>query len=56
MECQQMERMPTLLPFTLLTPNQLDETRMLKNVELWSPQQPKLYPIKVGELTFDRVG
>lgn len=31
--------------------NQLDETRMLKNVELWSPQQPKLYPIKVGELT-----
>ncbi len=31
--------------------NQLDETRMLKNVVLWSPQQPKLYPIKVGELT-----
>ena len=31
--------------------NQFDETRMLKNVELWSPQHPKLYPIKVGELT-----
>ena len=31
--------------------NQFDETRMLKNVELWSPQHPKLYPIQVGELT-----
>ena len=29
----------------------LDETRMLKNVELWSPANPKLYDIKVGELT-----
>lgn len=29
----------------------LDETRMLRNVELWSPQQPKLYDLKVGELT-----
>ena len=31
--------------------NQLDETRMLRNVELWSPDTPKLYDIKVGELT-----
>ena len=31
--------------------NQLDETRMLRNVELWSPDSPKLYDIKVGELT-----
>ena len=30
--------------------NQLDETRMLRNVELWSPDSPKLYDIKVGEL------
>ena len=29
----------------------LDETRMLKNVELWSPANPKLYDINVGELT-----
>ena len=29
----------------------LDETRMLRNVELWSPANPKLYDIKVGELT-----
>lgn len=29
----------------------LDETRMLKNVELWSPANPKLYDIKVGELS-----
>ena len=29
----------------------LDEIRMLKNVELWSPANPKLYDIKVGELT-----
>ena len=31
--------------------NQLDETRMLRNVELWSPDTPKLYDIRVGELT-----
>ena len=30
--------------------NLLDETRMLRNVELWSPDSPKLYDIKVGEL------
>lgn len=29
----------------------LDETRILKNVELWSPEHPKLYDLKVGELT-----
>lgn len=28
-----------------------DETRMIRNVELWSPQHPKLYELKVGELT-----
>ena len=31
--------------------DKLDEIRMLKNVELWSPANPKLYDIKVGELT-----
>jgi len=31
--------------------NKLDEIRILRNVELWSPDQPKLYDIKVGELT-----
>ena len=31
--------------------DKLDETRILKNVDLWSPDQPKLYDIKVGELT-----
>lgn len=29
----------------------IDERRMLRNVELWSPANPKLYDIKVGELT-----
>lgn len=29
----------------------LDETRMLRNVELWSPEHPKLYDLKVGALT-----
>lgn len=31
--------------------DQLDETRMLRDVELWSPASPKLYDITVGELT-----
>ncbi len=31
--------------------DQLDETRMLRNVELWSPKHPKLYTLKVGGLS-----
>lgn len=29
----------------------LDETRMLRDVQLWAPQHPKLYELQVGELT-----
>lgn len=29
----------------------LDEVRTLRNVELWSPEHPKLYDITVGQLT-----
>ena len=31
--------------------DKLNEIRILKDVELWSPDQPKLYDITVGELT-----
>lgn len=31
--------------------DKLDETRILRNVELWSTNSPKLYDIQVGELT-----
>lgn len=31
--------------------DKLDETRMMRDVDLWSPEQPKLYDITVGELT-----
>lgn len=30
--------------------DKLNERRVLKNVELWSPAHPKLYDIQVGEL------
>ena len=29
----------------------LDEIRMLRNVELWSPENPKLYDLTVGDVT-----